>query len=141
VNAKETRTLEERKAAIAERLDPEYQPQGTSPVVAGASTRFEISSRVQAVLCGGVAAIHAMVQWIGLPAAIDARVSVFKRHWPYHESDHVLNLAYNLLAGGRCIEDLEYRRNDPAYLDMLGAQRTPDPTTAGDFCRRRTSRR
>ena len=28
------------------------------------------------------------------------------------------------------------RRNDEVYLDALGARRIPDPTTAGDFCRR-----
>ena len=57
-------------------------------------------------------------------------------HLPYHESDHVLNLAYNALCDGTCLEDLELRRQDEAYLDALGAQRIPDPTTAGDFCRR-----
>jgi hypothetical protein len=31
---------------------------------------------------------------------------------------------------------LELRRQDVAYLNALGAQRIPDPTTAGDFCRR-----
>ena len=55
---------------------------------------------------------------------------------PYHESDHVLNIAYNLLAGGQRLEHLEVRRNDEVYLDALGAERIPDPTTAGDFCRR-----
>jgi hypothetical protein len=136
VNSKDTQILAERKAEIEERLDPDYQPQGTRPVLGGASTRFTVSGRMNAVLCGGLASVHAMVRWIGLAAAINARVHVFKQHWPYFESDHVLNLAYNLLAGGRCIEDLEHLRNDPAYLDMLGAQRIPDPTTAGDFCRR-----
>jgi hypothetical protein len=61
---------------------------------------------------------------------------LLKRHLPYHESDHVLNLAYNILAGGQRIEHLELRRNDEVYLDALGAERIPDPTTAGDFCRR-----
>src|SRR5207248_1280701 len=28
------------------------------------------------------------------------------------------------------------RRHDEVYLDALGAERIPDPTTAGDFCRR-----
>ena len=56
--------------------------------------------------------------------------------WPYHESDHVLNLAYNALCEGKCLEDLELRRQDEAYLNLLGAERIPDPTTAGDFCRR-----
>ena len=61
---------------------------------------------------------------------------LFKIHLPYHESDHVLNLAYNALCDGRCLEDLELRRQDEAYLNLLGAERIPDPTTAGDFCRR-----
>jgi hypothetical protein len=61
---------------------------------------------------------------------------VLKVHLPYHESDHVLNIAYNVLAGGDCLQDIELLRNDEAYLDALGASRIPDPTTAGDFCRR-----
>lgn len=73
---------------------------------------------------------------LGLPEAIDARL--LKMHLPYHESDHVLNLAYNASCGGRCLDDLELRRQDEAYLDALGARRVPDPTTAGDFCRRFT---
>jgi hypothetical protein len=34
------------------------------------------------------------------------------------------------------LEHLELLRNNEAYLNALGAQRIPDPTTAGDFCRR-----
>jgi hypothetical protein len=68
--------------------------------------------------------------------ALDRRLHLLKVHLPYHESDHVLNIAYNALCGGTCLEDLELRRNDEVYLDALGAQRIPDPTTAGDFCRR-----
>jgi len=45
---------------------------------------------------------------------------------------------YNLLCGGQTLEDLEQRRQDEVYLDALGAQVIPDPTTAGDFCRRFT---
>ncbi|MDH3770434.1 MAG: IS1380 family transposase, partial [Nitrospirota bacterium] len=41
-----------------------------------------------------------------------------------------------LLAGGTCLEHLELLRNNETFLDALGAQRIPDPTTAGDFCRR-----
>jgi len=72
----------------------------------------------------------------GLVEALDRDVRVLKRHPPYHESDHVLNVAYNLLGGGTCLEDLELRRNDEVVLDALGARRIPDPATAGDFCRR-----
>jgi hypothetical protein len=48
----------------------------------------------------------------------------------------VLGIAYNVLCGGTCLQDIELRRQDEVYLDALGAQRIPDPTTAGDFCRR-----
>jgi hypothetical protein len=61
---------------------------------------------------------------------------LLKIHLPYHESDHVLNLAYNALCDATCLQDLELRRNDEVFLDALGARRIPDPTTAGDFCRR-----
>jgi hypothetical protein len=61
---------------------------------------------------------------------------LLKVHRPYHESDHVLNIAYNALCGGLCLEDIELRRQDEAFLDALGARRIPDPTTEGDFCRR-----
>jgi len=48
----------------------------------------------------------------------------------------VLNLAYNALVGGTCLDAIELRRNDEVFLDGLGTERIPDPTTAGDFCRR-----
>jgi hypothetical protein len=82
--------------------------------------------------------MHLVAQKLGLVEAIDEKLHLLKIHLPYHESDHVLNIAYNLLAGGTCLEHLEDRRNDEVFLDALGARRIPDPTTAGDFCRRFT---
>ncbi len=106
------------------------------PVLRGTGALYEISDRVRAVAAGGVALIHRMVQAIGLDKEIDKCVHLLKFHLPYDESDHVTNIAYNFLAGGDCLEHLELLRNDENYLDMLGARRIPDPTTAGDFCRR-----
>lgn len=97
---------------------------------------YELSDKVQGLACGGIGAMHLLALRWGLPALIDERLELLKIHLPYHESDHVLNLAYNVLAGGRCLEDLELRRTDEVYLNALGARRIPDPTTAGDFCRR-----
>ena len=37
---------------------------------------------------------------------------------------------------GQRLEGIQLRRNDEAFLDGLGAQRIPDPTTSGDFTRR-----
>lgn len=105
-------------------------------VMGGPAPQFEIGNRIRAVAAGGVALMDRLARAIGLRERIDERVSVLKQHQPYHESDHVLAVAYNLLAGGTCLQDLDALRQDEQFLDMLGARRLPDPTTAGDFCRR-----
>ena len=97
---------------------------------------YEMAERTGAISCGGIGVIHLLARKIGLIDAIDSRLHVLKRHLPYHESDHVLNVAYNIIAGGQRLEDIELRRQDENFLDALGAQRLPDPTTAGDFTRR-----
>lgn len=101
-----------------------------------ASTKLELAERQQAVTCGGIAAIMQLIKTIGLRRSINQAASIFKLHLPYDEADHVFNIALNLLAGGTCLDHIEHRRNDEAYLDAVGATRIPDPTTAGDFCRR-----
>jgi hypothetical protein len=105
-------------------------------MLAASNIQYDVSGRTRGLTAGGIGAMHLLVQRTGLTDAIDREVQVLKRHLPYHESDHVLGIAYNLLSGGTCLQDIEQRRQDEVYLDALGAQRIPDPTTAGDFCRR-----
>lgn len=102
----------------------------------GSNIQYEMAQRVQAINCGGIGAMHLMVQRLGLVEDIDRNLQLLKVHLPYHESDHVLNIAYNILAGGVRLEDIEQRRQDENFLNGLDAQRIPDPTTAGDFTRR-----
>lgn len=97
---------------------------------------YEMAQRTAAMNCGGIGAMHLMVQRLGLVEDIDQQLQLLKVHLPYHESDHVLNLAYNILTGGQRLEDIDLRRNDEVFLNGLGAERIPDPTTAGDFTRR-----
>jgi hypothetical protein len=103
---------------------------------AASNIRYELADRTRGLGPGGIGGMHLLARRVGLIEAIDRRLHLLKVHLPYHESDHVLNIAYNILAGGTCLEDIELWRNDEVYLDALGAQRIPDPTTAGDFCRR-----
>lgn len=98
--------------------------------------RYEASSRLRGMACGGIGAMRMPAGRVGLIEAIDRDLHLLKMHLPYHESDHVLSVAYNALMGGTCLEDMELLRNDEAYLDALGAQRILDPTTSGDYCRR-----
>jgi hypothetical protein len=106
---------------------------------AARNIHYDLADRTRAIGHGGIGSIHLLARKVGLIDAIDRDLELLKVHLPYHESDHVLNVAYNVLCGGECLADLELLRNDEAYLDALGASRIPDPTTAGDFCRRFTS--
>lgn len=129
--------LDDRKQRLIERLDKHNFPDDLSqPMLRAANIHYELAGRAVGTAYGGIGLIHQLVRVLELPAAIDRRLHLFKIHLPYHESDHVLNLAYNALCGGACLEDLELRRQDEGYLNALGARRIPDPTTAGDFCRR-----
>ena len=136
VNTTTARKLARRKQRITRRLAPRNFPPRPHPVFSAANIHYDLADKTRAVTCGGLGAIHLLARRVGLIDAIDRDLHLLKVHLPYHESDHVLNIAYNLLCGGDCLEDLELRRNDETYLDALGACRIPDPTTAGDFCRR-----
>jgi hypothetical protein len=106
------------------------------PMLTTGKVGYEVGGNVDATCFGGVAAVHRLVTKLGLVERIDERLELLKLHLPYHESDHVLNLAYNVMCGGTRLEDIERLRHDTAYLNALGADLIPDPTTAGDFCRR-----
>ena len=112
------------------------EPRGRGAELGAHALQYQTADRVRAIPCGGIGAMHLLARKVGLVDAIDARLPILKRRRPYSESDHVLNIAYNVLCGGVVLDDIETRRNDVAFLDALGARTIPDPTTAGDFCRR-----
>ncbi|MDZ4346424.1 MAG: IS1380 family transposase [Candidatus Binatia bacterium] len=85
---------------------------------------------------GGLVLAQQFVRRFGVAKRIDEALELFKRHAPYHESDHVLALAYTLYADGTCLEDQAALQGSEAVRRMVGACRIPDPTTAGDFLRR-----
>ena len=132
--------LEEGKRRIGKRL--QVLIGGTRPRVEGEPefTRqrpvYEMAERSRAIPYGGIGAIHQLVRSLGLAQRIDESLRVLKQPKPYQDSDHILNIAYNLLCGGQVLDDIEVRRNDATFLDALGARAIPDPTTAGDYCRR-----
>jgi hypothetical protein len=137
VHAIISKRLAVRKRRLQQRLDKDRYPDDLSqPIIRGSTPQYELASRSSGTAYGGIGLIQQLVRELDLAHEIDRRLQLFKLHLPYHESDHVLSLAYNALCGGTCLEDLELRRQDEAYLNLLGAQRIPDPTTAGDFCRR-----
>lgn len=136
MNAKIRARLALCKRRITRRLDKSDLRGAEKPMFTASNIHYEIADRTRGLAHGGIGAIHLLVRQLGLAEAIDRHLHLLKIHRPYHESDHVLNFAYNALCEGICLEDIELRRNDEVFLDAIGARRIPDPTTAGDFCRR-----
>ena len=136
MNRSYSKILRNRKQRIERRLQPKHWEEQPRPMLQASNIHYEMAERAGAINCGGIGAMHLLVQRLGLVEDIDKSLELLKVHLPYHESDHVLNLAYNILAGGQRLEDIELRRNDEVFLNGLGAERIPDPTTAGDFTRR-----
>jgi hypothetical protein len=128
--------LSKRKRRIEKRLERRNWEDQERPMFKGSNIHYELDGRDQGIACGGIGVIHTLAKRIGLVKEIDKRLHLLKRHVPYHESDHVLNIAYNVLAGGEGFEDIELLRQDEGWMDALGAEIIPDPTTAGDFVRR-----
>lgn len=139
MHAKLRRQLNRRKGRIERRLNQTKLGNCSQPTFTATNIHYEIGDRCHGMAHGGLGAMHTLARQIGLIDAIDDRLHLLKVHLPYHESDHVLNFAYNALCDGTCLQDIELRRNDEVFLDSLGARRIPDPTTSGDFCRRFTA--
>jgi len=131
-----TARLRAEEEAITRRLEQAVRPNMSGPVLGRANIAYELSERTKGTAHGGIGMIAKVINKVGLAGEIDSSLELLKLHKPYHESDHVLNIAYNALCGGQRLQDIEARRCDAVFLDGLGTESLPDPTTAGDFCRR-----
>ena len=130
------KNLKRRKKKIEKRVERRNWEEQPRPMFQGSNIHYEVDGRNKGIAQGGIGVLHQLVKMTGLIKALDQDLHLLKRHLPYHESDHVLNMAYNILAGGTRLEDIELHRSDEAWMDALGAKIIPDPTTAGDFLRR-----
>jgi len=126
VNKTTPKRLGKRKRRIRKRLENMPREDRGQPVFSAGNIHYELGNRGGAIACGGIGAIHMLAQRSGLVEAIDRDLHLLKIHRPYQESDHVLNIGYNILAGGHCLEDLELLRNNEDYLNALGKQENRD---------------
>ena len=132
----ERRKIEKGKRQIQRRLKRAAKISFRERTIRGGNIHYEVSDKTKATVHGGIGLFSQLIENIGLAKAIDDRLHLLKLHMPYLESDHVLNFAFNALCEGTCLDDIEVRRNDEVFLDAIGADRIPDPTTGGDFLRR-----
>jgi hypothetical protein len=119
-------------------VDPEELPwpEKAGRVMRHPLLHLESDLRGEMTHYGGLVLAQQFVRRFGVAQRIDERLQLFKRHAPYHESDHVLALTYTLYADGACLEDQGSLQGSAAVCKLVGACRIPDPTTAGDFLRR-----
>src|SRR3978361_1783513 len=96
VNANVHRQLSRRKRRILRRIENEPGVERHQPMMTASNIHYEISDRVRAIAPGGIGAIHLLAQKLGLVRDINDDLPLLKRPLPYFESDHVLNIAYNL---------------------------------------------
>ena len=114
--ASRARTLENRKRRIRYRLRERRWKAQKRPMFRAKNVHYEVAGRIRALAVGGMGAIHGLARQTGLIQAIDERLKLLKIHLPYHESDHVLNIAYNIVSGGTCLEDLELLTKHTQFL-------------------------
>jgi len=88
------------KRRIEGRLGKRQWKEQAEPIMKGSNIHYEMSEKAQAISCGGIGVFHQMVKRIGLEKEINANLKLLKVHIPYHESDHVLNIAYRGYASG-----------------------------------------
>jgi hypothetical protein len=116
VKKKIAKRLRRRKQRIQYRLRDINWPEQSKPMFCAANIHYETADRARGLAYGGIGAMHLLARQTGLVKAIDQKLQLLKLHLPYHESDHVLNIAYNILCNGDCLEDIERLRNDEVYL-------------------------
>ena len=113
--------LRNRKRRIGHRFRDRIWSEQATPMLRGRDLQYELSDRTRGLDTGGIGVMHRLALQTGLVEEVDRRVTVLKVHLPYHESDHVVNIAYNALCGGTCLEDIEWRRRRSRdRVDVLG---------------------
>lgn len=110
--------------------------ENNQPVFTNPQIKIEKNKRAPLFDASGLTLIRNLIIKLNIEKEINNHLHILKRHKPYFESDHILNFVYNFLSGHDTINDIETLQNDKAFLNILGTESIPDPTTAGDFLAR-----
>jgi hypothetical protein len=72
-------------------------------------------------------------QHLGVGELLDEELGVKQRERGYPESEAVLGLSHNLIAGGGSLLDLNVLRGDKGTQQLIGIPKVLAPSTAGEF--------
>ena len=101
----------------------------------GHTVRLEVTQEPLTVHTG-LSLFYSMAEALSIPKILDAQVKVKKRERGYPESEHILALAANAFVGGDYLDDSGSVERGCGHPEGDWPSDIPDPTTAGDFCRR-----
>lgn len=87
------KNIAKRHKKIEKRLERRNWESQSKPMFGAADIRYEVDGRYSGIPYGGIGTIHTMCKKIGLIGRIDAGLDLLKRHLPYFDSDHILNIA------------------------------------------------
>jgi len=93
VKKKITKKLKRRKQRIQYRLRNINWKEQPKPMFSAKNIHYDIADRSRGLTYGGIGGMQLLVKQTGLVKAIDDKLKLLKRHLPYYESDHVLNIA------------------------------------------------
>ncbi len=91
-DARQKRFFQEGQRRIKKRLANTPGPERPVPMMTATNIQYEPAHRVRGLNAGGIGAILLLAQKIDLIGEIDRNLHLLKRHLPYHDSDHVLNI-------------------------------------------------
>ena len=75
--------LRNRKQRIERRLQPKNWQDRPRPMLEASNIRYQMAERTAAMNCGGIGAMHLMVQRLGLVEDINNNLQLLKVHLPY----------------------------------------------------------
>ena len=108
----------------------------TSNVI-GRVGKFNVSFRDTTLSShAGMVLVKEFASALAAPQVINNELSVKTRQRGYSESEAVMGLVYNLVAGGDSLSDLEVLRGDPGTKQLLEVEEIIAPTTAGEHLRK-----
>ncbi len=115
MNASFHRQWNRRERRILRRIENMPGVERHRPMMAAPNIRYEMAEKVRAIAPGGIGAMHLLARKLGQVDDVDRDLHLLKRHLPYHESDHVLNIAYNLRGVGQVLPQVASVGGDPGW--------------------------
>ena len=99
---------------------------GPKPMFGSGRVRYEIGARINAMSYGGIGVVRRLVSKLGLAGEINRRLALLRRHLPYHESDHVLNIGSGSALSVRWC-DPRWARSPRSQLCHVRTSSAPSP--------------